>query len=104
MSPRYTASFIGDSVVFRCVDVPVPKRSIYWMHRPVGKSTDSYIFAGSSGILDYYKPEGRHDVTFDDSARTSQLVIKNISLEDAGTYAISLDSGELSQADLVVIS
>ena len=102
--PRYSTSFIGDSVVFRCVDVSVPKRSIYWMHRPVGKSTDSYIFSGWSGILDYYKVEGRHAVTFDDSARTSQLVIKNISLEDAGTYALSTDPGDLSQADLVVIS
>ena len=101
VSPSRATRSIGDRVRLNCSD---PLRdTLHWSHVPLGSQMRTYIYNSGIGVHLRYKLGGRHSVEVDDSSGSCDLLIKQLSVEDAGTYTCHRDDGEYLKTELIIL-
>ena len=101
VSPQRATRSIGDTVRLNCSDPKLD--TLHWIHVPLGSRTQTYIYNSGIGIQMEYKLGGRHSVEVDDSSGSCDLLIKRLSVEDAGTYICRRDDGEYLEMELIIL-
>ena len=101
VSPGRATRSIGDTVRLNCSDPEI--NSLHWSHVPLGSQMRTYIYNSGIGLQLKYKLGGRHSVEVDDSSGSCDLLIKQLSVEDAGTYICRRDDGEYLETELIIL-
>ena len=101
VSPRRATRSIGDTVRLNCSD-PL-RNSLHWSHVSLGSQLRTYIYNSGLGLQLKYELGGRHSVEVDDSSGSCDLLIKQLSVEDAGTYICRRDDGEYLETELIIL-
>ena len=102
VSPSRATRYGGDTVRLNCSD-PSSEDSLNWIHTPPDSSKRTYIYISGMGVFIDYELSGRHSVEVDDSSGSCDLLIKRVSVEDAGTYICRRGDGEHQEIELVII-
>ena len=100
LSPTVATLAVGDTLRLNCSDAD--RRPLYWTHQPAGTSITSEISYPGLGILTKYQKGGRHRVEMESGS--CNLVITNISTDDAGMYDCGVANAEQIASQLIVIS
>ena len=75
------------------------------MSRPVLRDEHNYIYtSGNIGMQVKCERGGRHNVEVDASSGSCDLLIKQLSVEDAGTYTCRRDNGEYHEMELIILA
>ena len=105
-SPKRIMKLKGDTAVLRCISTStIPDNPIQWTHRKVGAPSSESSFVYFGGQLYESYGHGRHRVVLNESLKSCDLEIKNLSLGDSGTYtcALVLESSEYSDIELAIL-
>ena len=101
VSPNRATRSIGDTVRLNCSDPEI--NSLHWMHVSIGSQMRTCIYNSGIGLQLKYELGGRHSVEVDDSSGSCDLLIKRLSVEDAGTYTCRRDDGEYLETELIIL-
>ena len=101
VSPSRATRSISDTVRLNCSDPEI--NSLHWIHVPLGSQMRTYIYNSGIGLQLKYELGGRHSVEVDDSSGSCDLLIKRLSVEDAGTYTCRRDDGEYLETELIIL-
>ena len=101
VSPSRATRYIGDTVRLNCSDSRTD--SLNWIHGSFGSHGRTYIHISGIGMFSKYELGGRHSVEVDDSSGSCDLLIKRLSVEDAGTYTCRRDDGEYLDTELIIL-
>ena len=102
VSPSRATRYVGDTVRLNCSDTS-SRDSLNWIHESLDSLQRKYIYIPGIGVFIDYKLGGRHSVEVDDSSGSCDLLIKQVLVEDAGTYICNRDDGEYREIELVII-
>ena len=101
VSPEQATHFTKDEVRLTCFDESV--HALHWSLLQVGAKEELTVYISGVGITVNYRSAGRHSVEVNATDRSCLLHIKNISMEDAGTYFCGRDDGSRVESELTVL-
>ena len=101
VSPKQATHFTNDEVRFTCFYKDV--YSLHWSLLQVGAWEELTVYVSGVGISVNYRSAGRHSVELNPDAGSCLLHIRNISMEDAGTYICRRDDGTAVESELIVL-